>query len=1334
LIIWGDRGHLSSSLWEEESEMKPKMIVLLILLLLFSLAPLNMLLRGSTDNGSFLNIGGDNSISKRSSNDGRTVFVGEGNDPEWICSSKNIIESSKGYLKLNDKMMNRTHAISADGLSTFSMINARMVEKYQGEIFLSFIRTTTTPSPVIKFYLTMSDDEGRTWKDPVEVFQRKGNDEGGCELEIHDEKIFFLIVLKGQFSYQRELSVKVTSIMNWQNISSVQRYILDDVYSTVSTKMCPVEEKLILFWWNSNNALRHITYDGGKWVDRKLIGNSIAAFSPVRSAFDGNPRIFLIYTYSDRNTIYMKKTADGTAWSNEIQVGYSNEKIRHISGTDGGSEIHLALSFDEIERIGYGKLDNTETMDLKFISEYSMNLIDPESKEVMVSYSKGEVIICYENSSGRVEFLISVDGYQSSRRITIGNGIAHSPSMDRDFNVICYMNGTRLEIWHLERAIHGSLLTRTIAPFGLHEWKDFGFSASGLVDGAGIEFRIWNNDLSEQLFPDEGTIDINTLNEKIIEGKYYRYGGILAGPWTMDPDLVSSIVLEINIYRAAGLDPFLFSLSMNYTTGIPYHEDFTNIEHIAGMDGCIITEIGLELEASRYEGWAILGPYERENDFPDHLSSYCSFLGNGNSIKFSLLDMTSREIQNYETHRSSQIETNGQEIYVNWQGTNFGDLELTYTSIFIKIELFRGSGEVPVVNWIRFSFSEPPSVIGGELVQTWVLRGDQTKIVLAVDDIEDPARYLSPEIQYLEPGSDTWSSYLISGPLYIDGQWCFNIRTDHYMTTGIYEFRARVIDTCSLASDWFEMDIDLEVRNNLPSPPLISIEPGDPTVNDVIDIRMVREGQDKECSQEDLRYNLYLFRNGVFEREYSNLSDPSMTIDDLDLVRGDIWTFEIKSWDGENESGTSTYRIDVVNSAPKGSLNLPSRISFMEDEIHIEDRISNWFTDDDGDRITYVVTSSPQLSVTMDNDRMVIVPDSDYHGEGFIAIEGSDGDEKFKGNISVLIDPVNDAPIFNPIARASVKQGEWVYVDIGAQDFRDNEDVEVVADIIMKVPGVELGTNIFFYPNGSFKLNASNEMIGLHNISFSIYDSHYNLEHNINLEIINVNDPPIIDQVRTRNDRYIFLKGEEIRLEAKGADPDLIWGDVLKFEWIVDNEEYLGTGESIILDLNEGTHSIDLILSDYEGSSDTSTIQITVIEEEGVKGMPLRTWLLFIISGSISLLLSFAIISVLFMKIRRKGKDSIDEDENIAGERTPASSPVVTRAKMFTPELGPASPVAKRQELPPYESDRKDHPPSIDDGRKELEQDVKDLDTTSPYERQPVIENSIPGGSSDEAN
>jgi hypothetical protein len=219
------------------------------------------------------------------------------------------------------------------------------------------------------------------------------------------------------------------------------------------------------------------------------------------------------------------------------------------------------------------------------------------------------------------------------------------------------------------------------------------------------------------------------------------------------------------------------------------------------------------------------------------------------------------------------------------------------------------------------------------------------------------------------------------------------------------------------------------------------------------------------------------------------------------------------------------------------------------------------------------------------------------YGSDKITINAANSAGSTNHIITVTITPLNDPPVIELIGNIKVTdttsasifmyQNEWYNVTVTASDIDGDKIIFLDNTSLFDID----------YLNGNISFLATQDEVGIHYINITASDingTNYEDWVNVKFTVLNVNDPPtaIINYPDNGsvvyNEKYMVFEGE-------GYDPDIPFGDSLKYFWYSDMDGELGFGEQIeIYYLSLGTHQITLNVTDSMGLSDEETITIFV--------------------------------------------------------------------------------------------------------------------------------------------
>ena len=1188
----------------------------------------------------------------------RTSFMLDVTDEGWIDDMDHIRSIEGKYLQVADKELTYLTSIPASYNSLFTDTNARSIQSYEGTIFLAYITISSGPT-TIHYNLITSDDGGDTWNSPVEVHSVSGLSEGGVEIYLYQDKVFYLMLMGSVDDSLNGVEIKVVSYLAYR-----------DLPSTVSLELgskCPEETKIIgykdevlVFLKDKGyNSVRFNRYNNGSW-DGATHFTWSSHMCPLVGDIGMGDMLYVFYTFpTSPLNIYEKYSRDGgRTWSSTGLAASSENFIARFSGAFSRGYFHLASTFSVSDNYDLGYIAyNGTSRELQVIDTFSSNGLDPDHHELMVSADGLDVTIGIESGIGTVTLVTSQDnGERFFRERIFGKGEGHCISMDEERGYAAFMNGTDLEVHKWTEATEGTLLTIPLSPIGVTSWDSFGFALGGVEEGSSFEFRILSGDGSEQLYPANGMHSMESLSEGSFGTYSYSHAGDFSGSFSAGMTVVESMVIEIEMTRGSTMNPTFYGMMINYTIGYPYNETFQIPGHLHLLDNCTMAEDGIQLEPARSQGKVIIGPFQKETAYPDHLYGTFSFLEGGNYAEISLLGSDLEEIVGFSTDDTDRISVSDEVVFIKWDRNNLFDLRSSCEEFYIDVTLVKVGISTPRIGWLELGASEAPTVDGITLSNATILRGESTEIFISTHDREDPLEHLSIELEIHDPATGKWSRDQVSDPYWNGENWSCDFITDHQSSYGDIRIRAWAMDGVGLLSDVIEFQTVIHVKNNIPLPPKVYLTPSRPRSGDALGVHSQMNGSDLETAQEDLRYNVYLYLNGNILDTLTNLSSPDHLFDDHQLSEGDDWSILVTTWDGQAESPPFQLGFIVDNTGPH-LVFTPPPITIEEDVIRHEIEYRHWFGDIDDEELTFEFSIPDWISIEEVDGILFLTPEEDLHGLAYILITATDGTENLTINVSLSVTPVNDLPSWTNIGSVWVDEGDWVEIMISAFDIRDREDVFVETDIQMVLPGLVQGVNLVTYANGDLRLRPTNEMVGTHNVTYTITDGEHTITRYLSIEINNTNQPPSKPRLTIEPKLMTFIEGEIVELVVSSTDPDTIWGDGLTYTWSSDIQGDLGEGDTITPTLIVGAHLIEVEVTDLEGLSNTTTFALTIVEVPTSDGEVMRTSTLYALAAAFGLIggiiLALAVLALARQR-KKKGEGKKIEDDEV---ETPSGGP-----------------------------------------------------------------------------
>ena len=302
----------------------------------------------------------------------------------------------------------------------------------------------------------------------------------------------------------------------------------------------------------------------------------------------------------------------------------------------------------------------------------------------------------------------------------------------------------------------------------------------------------------------------------------------------------------------------------------------------------------------------------------------------------------------------------------------------------------------------------------------------------------------------------------------------------------------------------------------------------------------------------------------------------------------DSFTYTVS--DGQTPALTDTVTVNVtvdpVNDAP--TLTGESRI--IDEDTNVTISVLANDTDDDGDTLSVAsVGQGTNGSVVLNpDDTVTYTPAANFNGVDSFIYTVTDGTGSAVANVSITVDPVNDAPV--AIGDSGVLDEETNIII-----FVLNNDTDVDADdLSVSSTGVPTNGNTIINPDNSVTYTPNIDFTGNDTFTYTVSDGNGgSATANVDVLVNNVNDIP-----EASDDSDITNEDVAKTISVLSNDSD-IDGDALIVIAVTQ-----GNNGSVTHTVNDitytpaddfnGTDTFTYTVSDGNGGSDTANVTITV--------------------------------------------------------------------------------------------------------------------------------------------
>ncbi|MFH0294095.1 tandem-95 repeat protein, partial [Vibrio alginolyticus] len=304
--------------------------------------------------------------------------------------------------------------------------------------------------------------------------------------------------------------------------------------------------------------------------------------------------------------------------------------------------------------------------------------------------------------------------------------------------------------------------------------------------------------------------------------------------------------------------------------------------------------------------------------------------------------------------------------------------------------------------------------------------------------------------------------------------------------------------------------------------------------------------------------------------------------------------------DEDGATASTTANIDVlpINDAPVSgdlaySVDEDNSITLSQEQLLVQ------ATDVEGDALSAsnLVVDGDATVTANDDGSFTITPDANFNGDIDITFDINDGSDTIVATADLTVNPVNDLPQPEDQAFTIGEDGVLLFTDEdlldGATDI-DGDDLSVEGVSYTGADGVltDNGDGTYsFAPNENFN--------GDVNFTFDVSDGTDTVTANIDVSVTPENDPPVAGSTSytVHEDNSITISNEQ--LLANSSDVE---GEVA-----IDSVSYSGA-DGVFQDNGDGTYtfspnenfngevSLDVVVVDEDGATDSTTAGITVLE------------------------------------------------------------------------------------------------------------------------------------------
>ncbi len=225
--------------------------------------------------------------------------------------------------------------------------------------------------------------------------------------------------------------------------------------------------------------------------------------------------------------------------------------------------------------------------------------------------------------------------------------------------------------------------------------------------------------------------------------------------------------------------------------------------------------------------------------------------------------------------------------------------------------------------------------------------------------------------------------------------------------------------------------------------------------------------------------------------------------------------------------------------------------------------------------VTYEAIVDSNASFEITNDHLIITPKEDFHGYIFVNL-------KLDMSFILKVNPVNDIPILAEIEPQSIEEDAELILNLFALDM-DGDNLTYGATID--------GNGIVNTEGDILTISPNQNYNGPINVSIAVSDGKDTEESGFNIQVLPVNDAPIIDSINSQS----IIEDSSLRLSLSATDVD---GDTLTYSADAGENAKVNIdgNQLLIIPNNDFNGDIDVFVYVNDGTSkDKQKFVLTVI-------------------------------------------------------------------------------------------------------------------------------------------
>ena len=295
-----------------------------------------------------------------------------------------------------------------------------------------------------------------------------------------------------------------------------------------------------------------------------------------------------------------------------------------------------------------------------------------------------------------------------------------------------------------------------------------------------------------------------------------------------------------------------------------------------------------------------------------------------------------------------------------------------------------------------------------------------------------------------------------------------------------------------------------------------------------------------------------------------------------DIAMGSyIWNCMATSEDNTPYFASANFTLTISNSNPIYT-EIPN-MTWPEDIINNSLNLSNYFSDPDGEALTYASSTPSNIGVSIDVDLVTLTPNANFSGTSTTTFTATDPRSltNTSNTVNLNIIQVNDPPLLT----ANINNITW--------SKNTNEEI----DLSDYFTDIDSSLNYSSTPLSNINVSINNETrkatltpqtdwAGSATITFIADDGEFSANSNtVNLGVISGNSPPVINSFSPTSTTLNLNPNEQQNFIITKSDAD---NDAIAVSWYLGNEviENATSDSYTLANITTGVHTLKVVVSD----------------------------------------------------------------------------------------------------------------------------------------------------------